>query len=73
MEKLSISKQERELLKSRGISYDYDALSDDDLFNLDEKMGDLLVYEGLDDDNEDNWMGRIYRGIIWKICDLDNE
>lgn len=73
MEKLNLNDRQRKLLLSHGVSFDYNNMSDDDLLELDEKAGELLVYEGLDKDYNDNEKGREYRDIIMKINELDKQ
>lgn len=71
MEQLKLNSKEKELLGSKGISYNYDSMSDDDLVELEEQMGELLVYEGVNEDGSDNKKGALYRNIIMKLVALD--
>ena len=43
-------------------------MPDTQLLNLEEQLGDLLVYEGLDESYNDNEKGREYHDIIMKLA-----
>ena len=71
MVKLELNEIQKKLLTSHGISYNYDNMTDDNLVELNEKSGDLLIYEGLDENYAENEKGHQYRDIIYRILDTE--
>lgn len=68
MARLDLNNRQVKLLAGHGISYDYGDMTDGQLLDLEEQAGELLVYEGLDENYDDNDKGREYRDIIMKLA-----
>lgn len=60
-----LNDEQKEFIISRGLSFDWDNPSDDDLVRLEDEVGDILQNEGLTDDQEDvNDIGQMCYSIL---------
>ena len=64
-----LSKEQIQFLKKLGLDYDYSKIEDfsDEWAEIEEKVGDELVFNGLDDDYAPNEIGKMCRSILNKI------
>ena len=58
MAKLDLSEKQIAFLADSGINFDFAEMSEDDLVDLEEQAGDLLVLSGLDESHDDNDIGK---------------
>ncbi|MDY0087978.1 MAG: hypothetical protein RBS78_05460 [Coriobacteriia bacterium] len=61
---LNLSEKQAVFLAHHGVVFDFAAMSEDDLAQLEEDLGNLLMREGLDDAYDDNAVGRQVREIM---------
>lgn len=47
-----------------GLNFDFTNLSDDNIIEIEEKIGDRLMMVGFDKDYEPNWDGRMCESIL---------
>lgn len=60
-----INDKQKDFILARGLGFDWDNPSDDDLIRLEDKVGDILQNEGLTDDQENiNDVGRMCYSIL---------
>jgi hypothetical protein len=64
MEALNPSEQQKQFLADHGVSFDYARMSEEDLEQLEQELADLLVLKGLDENYDDNEIGRQVREIM---------
>lgn len=63
--KLNFNKEQIELLNKIGFDFDVTSeLSDDEIFEIDDKVSDYFAYNGLSDDDEVNDVGLICESIM---------
>lgn len=64
-----LTNQEIEFLKSLGLNLDYDHIADWDMewADVEERVGDELVMQGLDENYNPNPIGVICEGILDKL------
>lgn len=63
--KLNFNKEQIELLNKIGFDFDVTSeLSDDEIFEIDDKVSDYFAYNGLNDDDEVNDVGLICESIM---------
>lgn len=64
MEALKLTEQQIQFLADHDVIYDFQRMTDDDFVQLEERVGDILALEGLDEDYDDNEIGRQAREIL---------
>lgn len=66
-----LNEKELKLLKKIGLNYDYSkTLSDEEAVKVEEKAGDYLNEYGLDEEYNQNEIGKICQSILNKIDEL---
>lgn len=64
MEALKLTEKQKHFLASNSIVFDFENMSDDDFVELEERIGNVLVFDGLDRNNDDNRIGEQAREIL---------
>jgi hypothetical protein len=66
VEALKLNDSQKGFLAEHGIVFDYDAMSDDDFCDLEDQVGDLLTFEGIDENEDENEIG----GKCYEILEI---
>lgn len=67
--KIAFTAEEKKVLKRAGFTGGVNSLSTDDLFEIDNLITDLLMDEGIEDDESVNALGRVCESIIGKLAE----
>lgn len=62
--KLDLTDNQIQFLAGQGISFNFDAMSDDDFVDLEEQVGNVLIFDGLTNIGDDNMIGKQAREIL---------
>lgn len=68
--RITFTKEELEIIKKAGISFDATKdLDSDAVFEIDEQISEYLIYEGIEEDERLNKEGKICERILEKLSD----
>lgn len=59
--------EQKKFMRSMGLNFNFDDLSDDEWIRIEDEVGDKLVMEGLDKDYDVNEIGKMCYSILDKI------
>ena len=62
-------KKEIDFMKSIGLNFNFDDLTDDNYLEMEETVGDTMCFKGLDEDYEPNEIGLLCLSILNKLAE----
>lgn len=69
--KIRFDEKQIELLKQIGFNFDVTGtLSEDDIFDIDDKVADHLIYNGIGEDDTPNSIGLVCESILELLSDI---
>lgn len=54
-------------MRSLGLNFDFDSLSDDEWIQIEDTVADRLEYDGLDEDYNPTPIGKLCEDILYKL------